>query len=205
MSASAVAQNPSPMQAIRALRHLFAHQGTIVASWRTYNGRKLGPYYRLAYRAEGRQRSLYLGKSKNLLRHVRRLLEKLQNPLKTRRILHQAQKAAQADLKRHMAQFRIDLLRVGLQLRGYAARGWRRFRALRRTGCQPVRKCETGCQSVLQCPPHAPPQHDGILRKLSCRLRETHLLQLTSPSTPLTTAPNTPNCPLAAPVDQIVI
>jgi hypothetical protein len=136
----------SILQKIRRLKRIFARQGAIVESWRYKNGLKIGPYYRLAYRAAGRQCSIYLGKSEKILGQVRRLLEKLQNPLKTRRILHRAQKAAQADLKRHMAQFRIDLLKVGLQLRGYAVRGWRRFRALRRTGCQPV----------PQRTPHAP-------------------------------------------------
>ncbi|MBN2577954.1 MAG: DUF1678 domain-containing protein [Pirellulales bacterium] len=137
MTPSSATLRPSPLQTIRSLQSVFARQGTIVASWRTYNGRKLGPYYRLAYRAEGRQRSIYLGKSKNLLRQVRRLLEKLQKPLQTRKILRHAQKTMQAAMKKHMAQFRIDLLRVGLQLRGYAVRGWRRWRALRAShvGC----------------------------------------------------------------------
>jgi hypothetical protein len=147
MPASSPALRRSPLQAVRALKNVFSRQGTIVASWQTYRGRKLGPYYRLAYRADGRQRSVYLGKSKNLLRQVRRLLEKLQKPAKTRQALHTAEKVVQSALKKHMAQFRIDLLKVGLQLRGYAVRGWRRFRALRA--------------------PHAPREGDGILRKLS--------------------------------------
>jgi hypothetical protein len=174
----------SILQKIRRLKHLFARQGAIVESWRYKNGQKLGPYYRLAYRAAGRQCSIYLGKSENLLRQVRRLLEKLQNPLKTSRILRRAQKAAQADLKRHMAQFRLDLLKVGLQLRGYAARGWRRFRALRRTssaplvpklqlgnphspGCQPVQKCGAGYQPASSRTPHAP--REGVCCSPTCQ------------------------------------
>ena len=41
----------------------FAHQGAVVASWQTYRGRRLGPYYWLAFRDSGRQRSIYLGRS----------------------------------------------------------------------------------------------------------------------------------------------
>jgi hypothetical protein len=119
-----------PLKTIRRLRNVFARQGAIVASWRTYNGRKLGPYYRLTYRVDGRQCSLYLGKSKNLLRQVRRLLDKLQNYAKTRRVLRQVKQAAQKNLRNHLAQFRIEMLRIGLQPHGYDARGWRRFLAL---------------------------------------------------------------------------
>jgi hypothetical protein len=137
MPSASVARPADPLSAVRALKSVFARQGTIVASYRAYRGHKLGPYYRLIYRAAGRQCSVYLGKSEKILAQVRRLLEKLQKPLKSRQILQHAQKTAQADLKRHMAQFRIDLLRVGLQLRGYSVRGWRRFRALRSTSLVP--------------------------------------------------------------------
>jgi hypothetical protein len=161
MTESSTSLRRSPLEAVRALQSVFSRQGTIVASWQTYRGRKLGPYYRLAYRADGRQRSIYLGKSKNLLRQVRRLLDKLQKPSKTSRILRHAQKTAQADLKTHMAQFRIELLKVGLQLRGYAARGWRRWRAMRNL--------------------HTPGRNASILRRLSVRLHPS-FLKYPSPS-----------------------
>ena len=44
----------------------FACQGTVTTSWRTYRGRRLGPYYRLAWRENGRQRSIYLGRQGRL-------------------------------------------------------------------------------------------------------------------------------------------
>ena len=46
---------------VRAQLGVFSRQGAIVATWREHQGRKLGPYYRLAWREEGRQRSRYLG------------------------------------------------------------------------------------------------------------------------------------------------
>jgi hypothetical protein len=114
----------SLLQKLTALRPLLARQGSIVESWRYKNGRKIGPYFRLAYRADGRQRSIYLGKSQKLLQEVRRLLQKFQKLMKTRRILRQARKTLQLGLKNHQAQFRLDLQEIGLELRGYAARGW---------------------------------------------------------------------------------
>jgi hypothetical protein len=175
MSSPSPAFAHSPLNAIRTLKNIFSRQGTIVASFRTYNGRKLGPYYRLAYRAEGCQRSIYLGKSKKILRQVRRLLEKLQKTVKTKRFMCQAQKTFQKMMKKHQAQFRIDLLKVGLQLRGYAARGWRRYRRL----------------LLSQYPPHAP--YQGL---------RTRLLNLLSSLQPPMRGPNPRNCPFAAPVDQ---
>jgi hypothetical protein len=174
MSSFSIAIPASPLKAIRALKSVFSRQGTVVASYRTYNGRKLGPYYRLAYRIEGRQRSIYLGKSKKILRQVRRLLEKLQKPMQTKRHLRQAQKTFQEVLKKHMAQFRIDLLKVGLQLRGYAARGWRRYR----------------CLVLSQYPLRAP--HQGLRARINLQLSFQ----------PPTRGSDPRNCPFAIPVDQ---
>jgi hypothetical protein len=175
----------SPLKTIRALKTVFSRQGTVVASFRTYRGHQLGPYYRLAYRIEGRQRSIYLGKSKKILRQVRRLLEKLQKPMQTKRHLRQAAKTFQETMKKHMAQFRIDLLKVGLQLRGYAARGWRRYRRLMRLQCTPHALRE-GC-----CPPQTP--HQGL---------RTRLLHLLASIQPPMRGPIPRNCPFAMSVDQ---
>jgi hypothetical protein len=187
MPSPSIAIPASPLKAIRTLQAVFSRQGTIVASWRTYNGRKLGPYYRLAYRTEGRQRSIYLGKSKNLLRQVRRLLEKLQKPIKTKRFMQRAQKTFQEVMKKHKAQFRIDLLKVGLQLRGYAVRGWRRWRALG------APRTPLGTPHALQCTPHAP--RDGV--------QISHLSHMPHyyPSTQ-NPGPDPRNRPFATSVDQ---
>ena len=45
----------------------FARQGPGAATWRTSRGRRLGPYYRLAWRDRGRQRSIYLGRPVTLV------------------------------------------------------------------------------------------------------------------------------------------
>ncbi|MBN2581188.1 MAG: hypothetical protein JXB10_19560 [Pirellulales bacterium] len=169
----------SPLQTIRALRQVLARQGAIVASWRTYNGRKLGPYYRLAYRAEGRQCSLYLGKSSRLVRQARRLLEKIQKTTKTQRMFRNAQRVFQKYMRRHQARFRIQLLQVGLQLRGYAVRGWRRWRARLRSQGAPL----TG---------------GGILRQLSVRL-DPRFLRSNAPPHPPNNGSSTSKLPVSHP------
>lgn len=70
---------------VLALPPLLARQGAVVASWRVWQGRRLGPYFRLAYREAGRQRSIYLGRSEELAGRVRRLLEQLRDPPQQRR------------------------------------------------------------------------------------------------------------------------
>ncbi len=52
---------------ISAARDLFRRQGAIVTTWRFRGPRKLGPYFRLAYRADGRQQSIYLGACSKLV------------------------------------------------------------------------------------------------------------------------------------------
>ncbi len=56
----------------------FASQGTVVATWRTHRDRRLGPYYRLTWRENGRQRSVYLGRQGPLVDQVRSLLHEAQ-------------------------------------------------------------------------------------------------------------------------------
>ena len=69
-------------------RDQLSRQGTVVEAYRTYRGRKLGPYYRLAYRdRDGRQRSIYLGASAELAEQVRRLLVECQAELHEHSVL----------------------------------------------------------------------------------------------------------------------
>jgi len=112
------------IEKILANRDLFTRQGSIVQSWRYKNGRKIGPYYRLVYRDAGRRRSLYLGRSEELVRQVRRVLESLQRP----RNLRRTKKSVQAALRRQKAEWRAELQAAGLTPRGYDVRGWRAFR-----------------------------------------------------------------------------
>jgi len=102
-----------------------ARQGAVVATYRQRGGRRYGPYYRLTYRIDGRQRAVYLGTDADLVRHVRERLTQLHHvrreqvqiaPL--RRALRQQAKVARQQLDR-------ELQVIGLFRKGHDIRGWR--------------------------------------------------------------------------------
>jgi hypothetical protein len=68
-----------------AHRPIFARHGAVVATWRGYAGHRLGPYYRLSFRVDRIQRSLYLGECPAVAEEIRKLLRDLQAPLRERR------------------------------------------------------------------------------------------------------------------------
>jgi hypothetical protein len=107
---------------------IFFRQGAVVASWRQWAGRRLGPYYRLAYREQGRQRSIYLGKSESLAEKVRQLLAAVQQPRREERCLERLQANARAALRATKDQLRKHLAVWGIRLKGSEFRGvsvWR--------------------------------------------------------------------------------
>lgn len=122
---------------LEARRPLFAAQGSIVASWRTYRGRRLGPYYRLAYREAGRQCSLYLGRSLELLESVRQTLASFQRSLRERQVFRRLRSAARKALRTSKARLRQQLAAVGIRLKGLEFRGVRAAFARRQTAFFP--------------------------------------------------------------------
>ncbi|MFH1922144.1 MAG: hypothetical protein ABIP48_19950 [Planctomycetota bacterium] len=105
---------------------VFATQGTVVSTSRTYRGRRLGPYFRLAFRKGGRQWSIYLGRSEGLARRVRDLLARLQHPRRWRRASRRLQAQVRASLRKAKAQLRKELAVRGITLKGWEFRGVRR-------------------------------------------------------------------------------
>ena len=114
---------------------IFSRQGSVVRTWRLYRSRRLGPYYRLAFREDGRQRSWYLGSSSCLAEEVRKALRQMQAPLRQRRYVDQVLAAACADLQHQKAEFDRRLQERGLQLKGFGEiRGWRNLGKTGRSG-----------------------------------------------------------------------
>ncbi len=89
---------------VLAERGRFALQGSVVAAWRLYAGRRLGPYFRLAYRDGGRQRSIYLGRCVELARRVRELLAGLQRPRRERLLFARLKAQVRASLRSAKAE-----------------------------------------------------------------------------------------------------
>ena len=110
---------------LQAHRALFANQGAVAATWRTYRGKRLGPYFQLAYRDRGRQHWVYLGRSLDLADRVRDLLARLHAPRDRRRQSKRLQSQVRSSL-RHAKNQLAQLLAVwGINLKGFEFRGAR--------------------------------------------------------------------------------
>lgn len=109
---------------------IFRRQGTVIVSWRSHQGRKLGPYFRLAYRQGGRQCALYLGSSAELAAQVRDALQVLQAPRQRQQAWQVQWKKGRAALRRQKHLWDTELRKLGLYLKGYEIRGYRSLRLL---------------------------------------------------------------------------
>lgn len=113
---------------------IFARQGSVQASWRHYQGQRLGPYYQLRYREGGRQRRVYLGADGEVAADVHRILAELQTPLRARRELAALEAVARAGLRRQKRHMARELAKLGLNMKGHEIRGWRAARGPRERG-----------------------------------------------------------------------
>lgn len=110
---------------LNARPDLFARQGSINPTWRHRNGVAFGPYYRLAYRENGRQHAVYLGREGPLVDRVRKMLASLQKPLRTKRMFDRLEREARSGLRANNARLAVLLRPLGLRLKGCEIRGWR--------------------------------------------------------------------------------
>lgn len=125
-TAQVVDQNLHPAVALIAARpELFARQGAVVATWRRHGAQTCGPYYRLSYREDGRQCSVYLGRAGAVVDRVRDALADLQRRRNERHARHRMRRQVVASLRRHKKQLNRQLLALGLRLHGFEVRGWR--------------------------------------------------------------------------------
>ncbi len=121
-------QNQETLARVMAHREVLACQGAVAETWRSYGGRKLGPYYRLAWLEDGRQRSIYLGASEELAQEVRRLLDEFQSRMGRQRTWRQQMAQVRKAFRAHQRQWRRELRAHGLYARGLTVRGWRHWR-----------------------------------------------------------------------------
>ena len=103
---------------------IFTRQGAVVESWRKYDGRTRGPYYRISYRDGGKQHSIYLGQSRQFANRIRKLLAEIQSPVRRQRELDQISSHARAELRKQKKRWNHDLSQAGLYAKGYEVRGW---------------------------------------------------------------------------------
>ncbi len=110
---------------IRDRPDLFCCQGSVQTTWRSYRGRRLGPYFRLSYRIDCQQRSLYLGADQKTVAIVREALAVAQQHHREQLSLAQCRQAVRSALRETRRQFNDELTSVGLHLKGTEIRGWR--------------------------------------------------------------------------------
>ena len=103
-----------------------ATAGSIVETWRTYRGRRLGPFFRIAFRESEMQKSIYIGNNPELIAAARELLAELQTDERARRAVKRLQSAARASLRVAKLAWDRELREVGLRRKGFEIRGWRR-------------------------------------------------------------------------------
>jgi hypothetical protein len=117
---------------LAAQPQLFFRQGSVVGSYRSDGmGGRWGPYYRLTYRVDGRQTSIYLGREGPLVAAVRERLAFYQGPRRQETWHRRVEKATRVSLRQCKQELRLHLSLRGLTLKGFEVRGWRRLHATR--------------------------------------------------------------------------
>jgi hypothetical protein len=136
---SADQKRQSILRFISGHAETFGRRGTVVQTWREYAGQRLGPYFSLIFRQDGRQRSLYLGSDTQFADEVRELLEQAQRPLRERKAAERRRAHVESELQQYKAALDAELRPYGLRLKGWEVRGWRTARATLAWTQAPVR------------------------------------------------------------------
>jgi hypothetical protein len=113
-------------QLLDAQPSIFARRCSVVATYRRYRGRRLGPYNALIFRNEGHrrdpQRSIYLGRSEQLADAVRRRLGDLQRPRDESRARRRMIATVMAEYRRQKSHIDRQLAELGLDPQGQPLR-----------------------------------------------------------------------------------
>ncbi len=143
----------TPLEFIQNNANIFARVGSVVASYRTRGSTRYGPYFRVAYRAAGRQCSIYLGRCENLADRARSLLNQLQQPRNYRRLCRKANRERRATLRSVIRQWQQTIRAYGLDLRGCEVRGWRALGIPRFDKTTPFNAAQKAAAAILRRPP----------------------------------------------------
>jgi hypothetical protein len=110
---------------VKARPALFHRQGNVAESWRRCGERTFGPYYRLSYREDGRQKSLYLGRAGKLVEQVRQTLFDVKNAFRKGRAWQECRRQVLEKVREHKERANVLLRSLGLRMKGNEVRGWR--------------------------------------------------------------------------------
>jgi hypothetical protein len=104
---------------------LFSHQGSVQESWRSYGEHRLGPFFRLVFRIDGKTRTVYLGADPAFAGRVQKMLTEIQRPLREKRLLRAHQELVRKAFKTQRIELEEQLQSMGLYFKGNEVRGWR--------------------------------------------------------------------------------
>ena len=110
------------VQLVESRPDIFSLQGSVVEGWRQYRGRRLGPYFRLVYREERRQKSIYLGRSVTLADRVRQYLQAIQITHRDKKSYARIRQQIRRSLREQKAKWEKDLAGLGLWAKGFEVR-----------------------------------------------------------------------------------
>lgn len=99
-------------------------QGSVVATYRHRDGRRLGPYHKLSCRIGQRQVAVYLGSDEDFVRNVRERLGRLQEATKLKRSMARVRKALRREARVARQKVDAELETLGLYRQGHEVRGW---------------------------------------------------------------------------------
>lgn len=121
-----VDQLPHPAIALLSSRPaLFRRQGSVAESWRRRGQKTFGPYYRLSYREDGRQKSVYLGRAGKLVAKVRDMLAGLRQSLRQSQAWQRCRWQVLEKVRENKNRLSTLLGSLGLRMQGFEVRGWR--------------------------------------------------------------------------------
>ena len=127
-----VDQQPTPQHTSRALLYIAEHQqvflrqGCVVASFRKVGNRTNGPYFRLAFRIDGHQHTIYIGRNAKAAEAVRSALNQLHAFRRHRLLFDKWEREARRTLRLAKIEADFHIRPLGLRFHGFQVRGWRR-------------------------------------------------------------------------------
>ena len=98
---------------------LIAQDGCIGEIWKTYRGKRLGPYYRVEFRENRATRTIYIGRDEQLAKMASAMIDELKHPRREDRIIRRARMAARAALRRSLAEAEALAAPLGYRRRGF--------------------------------------------------------------------------------------
>lgn len=101
-------------------------QGAVVATYRSRDGLRSGPYYKLTCRIDKRQVAVYLGAADDFVSEVRNRLAQLQEEKQLNTRIRKLRNALRHDARVARRALDAELEQYGLRRQGNEIRGWRR-------------------------------------------------------------------------------